>query len=112
MIDDIHKGSGCLKCPVNEFDCDAQYRGSRCAALRAKEGVDFDPKTNADRIRAMSDEKLADHNVYTVEVWNQYEGYHETAYRCSDGYTTDDYEVALAHELDWLQQPAEEDRNA
>ena len=60
MLNDIHKGSGCLKCPVNEFDCDAQYRGSRCAALRAKAGVDFDPKTNADRIRAMSDEELAE----------------------------------------------------
>lgn len=26
MFDDMHKGSGCLKCPVDEFECDAQYR--------------------------------------------------------------------------------------
>lgn len=53
MFDDMHKDSGCLKCPVNEFECDAQYRGSRCAALRAKVGVYFDPKTNADRIQTI-----------------------------------------------------------
>lgn len=50
MFDDIHKGLGCLKCPVDEFECDAQYCGSRCAALRAKAGADFDPKTNADQL--------------------------------------------------------------
>ena len=54
------KGPGCKKCPVNEWDCDAQYRGSRCAELRAKAVTDKDPATNADRIRAMSDEELKD----------------------------------------------------
>lgn len=38
--------------------CLAPYRGSRCAATRATYGLG-DPMTNADRIRAMSDEELA-----------------------------------------------------
>lgn len=49
--------SGCKNCPVNP--CEAtKYRGSTCAAQRAKFGLG-DPQTNADRIRAMSDEELA-----------------------------------------------------
>lgn len=38
--------------------CTADYRGSRCAANRATYGLG-DPFTNADRIRAMTDEELA-----------------------------------------------------
>ena len=66
------------------------------------------PQTNADRIRAMSDEELADHNIHTVKVWNRYVGYHEIEYRCSDGYTIGDYQMALRHELDWLKQPVKD----
>ena len=51
------KGSGCNNCPVK--GCTAAYRGSRCAHLREQAGVETDPKTNADRLRAMSDEELA-----------------------------------------------------
>ena len=40
----MRKGRECAKCPVDEFECDAQYRGSRCAALRAEHGADFDPE--------------------------------------------------------------------
>ena len=47
--------SGCKTCPVRE--CDAVYRSSRCATYRDKHGLG-DPKTNADRIRYMSDERL------------------------------------------------------
>lgn len=64
--------------------------------------------TNADCIRAMSDEELADHNIHTVKVWNRYEGYHEIEYRCSDGYTTGIYDFALRHEMDWLKQPVKD----
>lgn len=47
MLNEINKGMGCLKCPVSQWECDAQYRGSRCAALRAKAGADSDPEENA-----------------------------------------------------------------
>lgn len=59
------KGSGCYNCPVK--GCSAAYRGSWCAYLRGQAGVDTDPKTNADRIRAMSDEELEDQLVLEVE---------------------------------------------
>ena len=52
------KGSGCNKCPVNGFECDAQYRGQRCAELRSRYDLG-NPITNTDRIRSMSDEELA-----------------------------------------------------
>lgn len=55
----MFKGSGCAKCPVNQWDCDAQYRGSRCAVLREKANADYDPQTNSDRIREMADDGLA-----------------------------------------------------
>lgn len=56
----VSNGSGCYSCPVFQSGCDAQYRGSRCAEMRAKAGVDFDPKTNADRIREMDDKHLGE----------------------------------------------------
>ena len=50
-------GSGCKNCPVKPCET-MNYRGSTCAAQRAKFGLG-DPQTNADRIRAMSYEELA-----------------------------------------------------
>lgn len=38
--------SGCYNCPVK--NCTAEYRGSECAANRAKEGIDTDPLTNGE----------------------------------------------------------------
>ena len=51
---------GCKNCPAYA-KCTVTYRGSACAALRGTYGLDSDPEiiTNADRIRAMSDEELA-----------------------------------------------------
>lgn len=56
--------NGCKNCPAYA-KCtitDAGYRGSSCAALRHTYGLENDPEivTNADRIRAMSDEELVD----------------------------------------------------
>ena len=45
----IMKGPGCNSCPVNEFDCDAQYRGSRCSVLRDKYNLG-DPDTKAEKL--------------------------------------------------------------
>lgn len=57
-------GKGCEYCPVTKPCLAFQYRGSGCAALRAEAGAFGDPDkdlpvTNADHIRAMSDEELA-----------------------------------------------------
>ena len=80
--------NGCKECPAYA-KCTATYRGSACAALRGTYGLENDPEiiTNADRIRAMSDEELA--------KWLEYEGGGACAEVC--GW------------LDWLQQSAEED---
>lgn len=52
--------NGCNKCPAYA-KCTISYRGSACKALRSTYGFDTDPEivTNAERIRAMSDENLA-----------------------------------------------------
>lgn len=82
------------------------------AALRAQQEAEKNKQlTNANRIRTMSNEELAEHNIHNIKIWNSFKGYHEPAYRCSDKYITDDYSVAFAHELDWLQQPVEENNN-
>ena len=54
------RGYGCALCPANQ-ECDANYRGSRCAATRYAAGVDFDPKTVGDDIRVMEPEQLAEY---------------------------------------------------
>lgn len=58
------------------------------------------PQTNADRIRAMSDEEMAEHEVRITQDGMYYE--------CSDGETFAIYEDAIAHEIKRLKQPAEE----
>ena len=77
-------GSGCKNCPVNHCET-MNYRGSTCAAQRAKFGLG-DPQTNADRIRAMSDEELA-------EWMAECNAYKENA--------------DASQWLPWLKQPAE-----
>lgn len=59
---------GCKKCPAFA-KCTVTYRSSGCEALRGTYGIDTDPEvtTNADRIRAMSDEELEDQLVLEVE---------------------------------------------
>lgn len=77
---------GCKNCPAYA-KCTITYRGSACAALRGTYGLDNDPEiiTNADRIRAMSDEEMAQ---FIFELYEQ---------PLENGY------------LKWLQQPVEED---
>ena len=76
---------GCKDCPAYA-KCTATYRGSACAALRGTYGIESDPEiiTNADRIRAMSNEELAQ---FIFEIYEQ---------PLKDGY------------LQWIQQPVKE----
>ena len=86
---------GCKNCPAYA-KCTVTYRGSACAALRSTYGIDTDPEiiTNADRIRAMSDEELLDFMKKSVA----------NAYMCKIMRTE-----PMFLTLDWLQQPAEEE---
>ena len=75
--------SGCKNCPVKP--CETLYRGSICLSRRHKLGLG-DPMTNADRIRAMTDEELA--KLLCCTGWRMIE-----QKEC----------------LEWLQMQAEED---
>jgi hypothetical protein len=90
----IMNGSGCKNCPVKPCGT-TSYRGSWCAAARAKFGLG-DLQTNADRIRAMSDEELAEFicsRCHFQDIDNTMCG----AIISCDGNC-----------LEWLKQPAEE----
>ena len=63
--------------------------------------VPKNPMTNADRIRAMSDEELAEAFVFWRSDWD---------FETHTG-VFDTKEEAIAEELKWLQQPAEEAQN-
>lgn len=93
---------GCKNCPAYA-KCTVTYRGSACAALRGTYGIDSDPEiiTNADRIRAMSDEELAE--FLAEEQYRIANVIFQTA-----GYGLEKQAI-YARRLDWLQQPAEED---
>jgi len=65
----------------------------------------YEPLTNADRIRNMSNEELARNNVIMIRSSSFHKLGYELVYRCSDKYETDDYDWAIKHELDWLRQP-------
>lgn len=91
-------GSGCKNCPVKPCET-MNYRGSTCAAQRAKLGLG-DPKTNADHIRAMSDEELA-------------EFIRDVSYECQDAYCGHHCSMCAypwcssERTMNWLKQPAE-----
>ena len=86
-------GSGCKACAIYP-NCTAEYRGSECAALRSEFGLG-DPMTNADHIRSMSDEELADFLArFGVACVNR---------ACPNQYELDGNFVSVA--TDWLKQP-------
>ena len=89
-------GSGCKNCPVKPCET-MNYRGSTCAAQRAKLGLG-DPKTNADQIRAMSDEEL-EPTILAFKLgyapWCDHHCENEGEYGC---------DTCI---LNWLKQPVE-----
>lgn len=96
---------GCKNCPAYA-KCTVTYRGSSCAALRSTYGIDSDPEiiTNADRIRAMSDEELSEF-ISRIEIGDFGQQVYGKTFcdMCKGQYECDDCR------LWWLQQPAEED---
>ena len=69
-----------------------------CNAWRIAAKEALQPKTNADRIRAMSDEELAEDYCKTILKVMQYYGIKNTGI----------LEDAVRARLEWLKQPAEE----
>ena len=97
---------GCKNCPAYA-KCTVTYRGSACAALRGTYGLDSDPEiiTNADYIRAMSDEELAAF-LERVHV-DPCSACCDNLYWCRRNNAPEP--ICKNHFLEWLQQPAEED---
>ena len=99
---------GCKNCPAFS-KCTVTYRGSACAALRYTYGLEDDPeiKTNADRIRAMSDEELA--KYITNRTQYQPSPGSRKSYGGAYGNSYLEFHEAALDWLYWLQQPAKED---
>ena len=97
---------GGKNCPAYA-KCTVTYRGSACAALRGTYGLDSDPEiiTNADYIRAMSDEELAAF-LERVHV-DPCSACCDNLYWCRRNNAPEP--ICKNHFLEWLQQPAEED---
>lgn len=76
----------------------------------ARRCVDGKPVTNADRIRAMSDEILAQEMIFfcpTDTVFKGTETYEKPHYTGLDGSYYSTSEELIVENLKWLQQPAE-----
>ena len=100
---------GCKNCPAFA-KCTVTYRGSGCAALRSTYGVETEPEiiTNADRIRAMSDDELAiemgNHAIATIcDIVCQGECNAFATLNRTSG------DVCKGIIMEWLQQSAEEE---
>ena len=90
-----------------ETEEDFEFIGNAIAFYKKHMDEQAKPQTNADRIRAMSDEELADNWMRDFVVC------HRCAYRyeCEcDEYVT--YEKCKEGIVEWLQQPAEEVKDA
>ena len=97
-------GSGCKTCPVNTCHT-LYYRGSYCAEQRAKLGLGG-PLTNADRIRAMTDEELA-----AVLADHEKRVAFEVCLSFRIPSVDYDFEESTNELLNWLKQPAEVDHD-
>lgn len=88
------------RCPTREScEIGAEYaKDSECAQFA--ESVLNQPATNADRIRAMSDEELAEF----IPNWS-----YTNACKCEEQSYADCNLKCEECVLDWLQQPAKED---
>ena len=101
---------GCKDCPAYA-KCTAIYRSSACDALRSTYGLNSDPEvlTNADRIRAMSDDELSD--IFLRADFCKYCEHEKDGvcnYICAYP-NIPLYNGCKEAALTWLQQPAEED---
>lgn len=77
--------------------CSVREDDIACGIYKQKEKRNVKPQTNADRIRAMTDDELNDlfHDIYDSGA------YDAVSYGC--GHQTNSFEWTM----DWLQQPAE-----
>lgn len=99
----INEGIGCKKCPVE--DCAGSYRGSWCAAERAKFGLG-DPLTNFERIKAMGVEEMARWLVKKTK--HQESAWSEPSYLNFLTELDDTMNSAINGTLAWLEREVQE----
>ena len=99
---------GCKNCPAYA-KCTVTYRGSSCAALRSTYGIDTDPEiiTNADRIRDMSDEELAN-TMYSNPIFIVCDAVCKGDCAAIDTLNDTKEDACKRTILEWLRQPSEE----
>lgn len=85
----------------HERFCIYEYGGLYCVGIVCD--INKPKPTNADRIRAMSDEELAERLIFWNDDWGRW----ETDAGNIEGDPRDTQEEAIKAELAWLQQPAE-----
>lgn len=98
---------GCKNCPAYA-KCTVTYRGSACAALRGTYGLDSDPEiiTNADRIRAMSNEEMA--GFIKALMFSDFKPACKKSTFFSAEHKPECDEDCVSCIMDWLRQPVEE----
>ena len=99
---------GCKNCPAYA-KCTVTYRGSACSALRSTYGIDTDPEiiTNADRIRDMSDEELAN-TMYSNPIFIVCDAVCKGDCAAIDTLNDTKEDACKRTILEWLRQPSEE----
>lgn len=100
---------------MSKFFCNGADAECSCPILCADcESADWtggtEIKTNADHIRSMTDEELAERNVRETitHVENGQSGYYANAWQTSDGTVFASRGHAVGYELHWLKQPYKE----
>ena len=89
-----------LACPYNTLDgCKVKTYGGVCPLTNAAQPFTEYKMTNADRIRAMSDEEL---NELFCEIY-------DAGVEDAVSYEWGNRKGSFEWTMDWLQQPAEED---
>ena len=78
--------------------CSVREDDIACGIYKPKEKRNVKPQTNADRIRAMSEEELAEQLIQYRDDWGDY---------CTHKGCYATQKEAVKSETEWLQQPAE-----
>ena len=98
-------------CPYNTLNgCKVKEYGGVCQLTNTSQPITEYRMTNADRIRNMNDEELAKfiddiaQSVADGEYCTAFLNVKNFPYSCEDT-----KKACVAHVVDWLQQPAEED---
>lgn len=102
----MDRGSGCKNCPVQHCTT-MNYRGSTCAAQRAKFGLG-DPMTNLDRFRAMDEKEIA-RFLMAAHDCEVHIPFCKNKEKCCDDLDSITPVQCIVCMMEWLNKPMEEE---